>query len=70
MDTTHLIFLYVGLQFVNPGGPPEQICRRHGQLLHDGFDLLIRKEQEIAKLENKLDSMFRVVCLQRQACRS
>jgi hypothetical protein len=68
MDTTHLIFLYVGLQFVNLGGPPEQICRRHGQLLHDGFDLLIRKEQEIAKLENF--SMFRVVCLQREACRS
>jgi hypothetical protein len=38
LEILHLFFLYVWLQFVNPGGLPEQICRGHGQLLHDGFD--------------------------------
>jgi hypothetical protein len=29
---------YARVQFVDPEGSPQQVCRRNGQLLHDGFE--------------------------------
>ena len=36
-DVTNIL-MYVGLQFVNSRGPSQQVCWRHGQLLHNGFE--------------------------------
>jgi hypothetical protein len=68
INITTLIFIYAGLRFVHPGGPPQQYAEMvnyctmgSNNSIEDApapvVDLLDKKEQESVQVENKLECL-------------